>query len=734
MLATSPGSDAGSQTGLTRGGASRWLTPPIITGLLALLLYVSCLAPTVTYDGDCGELISASWRLGIAHPTGYALYCLAGKSFAMLLPFGEVGWRYNLFSALCGALAVGLLAATLVRLVGPAGGTPGPAKPRTKAAAQGVDTETARLWLASCGGALLLAGFFYFWSQCVLAEVYATAGLLLSFLLFCAVSWRQTADWRWLYTLALMYGLTLNAHLSCVYLAPGLAVYCLYPERARLRDRPLRTAFRLALLFLAGYSLAVYLPLRASTFPTPIGQRWAPMDWTHPVDFSSFLAHISARQYRVWLVTQQSISLAGHIFTVPAWVQEPAVTRAKLLTFGASCALQLGWCIPLLLAGIISSWRRERLLFVMLASTVLLNLGVQIHYTVGDASNFFFPAYMAMGLWLGLGIAAVARRWGVKPVGAAVVSMLLLQIGIFYGLTSSRGETQARDDALARAGTLERLGASGQGTVSAFLFSDDALWAFWYAHFVLGRATGTRTPWGPERTRAIKSGTLWRMVAAAKKQGPVVLSEFDAGTDARFPLLPATEKGDLLLASDRELPPPARPLAGRLPATRSDGARSEVLKVGWNSARREKGVPAVKRSDAASLNVVFRPSRLMLHPLSTSRREASFTAGWIQVLLASEGKVTDPPPGQGAVRSDSPAAPPLIAWREERRLVLPLADAVSGAAANAVPPRPYQATISVNMDKDARLGRQQLWTRIVRERDDTVTPWRPAGLVALTGK
>src|SRR4028119_2317230 len=84
-----------------------------MAGLCALLLYLAGVSSTVTYGGDCGELIAASYRLGIAHPTGYPLYCLLGRLFATICPFGEVAWRYNVLSALLGATAVGLITATV---------------------------------------------------------------------------------------------------------------------------------------------------------------------------------------------------------------------------------------------------------------------------------------------------------------------------------------------------------------------------------------------------------------------------------------------------------------------------------------------------------------------------------------------------------------------------------------------------------------------------------------------
>src|SRR5687768_18416903 len=87
-----------------------WLAATIVA-LAGLLMYGSSASPTVTYGGDCGELIAASYRLGIAHPTGYPLYCLVGRLFASLLPLGEVAARYNVLSALLASAAAAVVAA-----------------------------------------------------------------------------------------------------------------------------------------------------------------------------------------------------------------------------------------------------------------------------------------------------------------------------------------------------------------------------------------------------------------------------------------------------------------------------------------------------------------------------------------------------------------------------------------------------------------------------------------------
>jgi hypothetical protein len=83
------------------------------------LLYLASAAPGLSWahEGDSGGAFAAAvYTLGIPQPTGYPTYVLLGKLF-MLLPWGARAWRLNLFAALAGAGAIGLLTATLRRLL-----------------------------------------------------------------------------------------------------------------------------------------------------------------------------------------------------------------------------------------------------------------------------------------------------------------------------------------------------------------------------------------------------------------------------------------------------------------------------------------------------------------------------------------------------------------------------------------------------------------------------------------
>src|SRR5688572_20229427 len=85
----------------------RW-TFAILLFLAAFALYLNRAYPTVSV-GDSGEFITAAHTLGVPHAPGYPAYVILAKSFQQALPWGNIGYRVNLFSAFCGAGAVTLL-------------------------------------------------------------------------------------------------------------------------------------------------------------------------------------------------------------------------------------------------------------------------------------------------------------------------------------------------------------------------------------------------------------------------------------------------------------------------------------------------------------------------------------------------------------------------------------------------------------------------------------------------
>ena len=67
--------------------------------------------------GDSGELVQLAVELGVAHPPGYPTWTLIAHLFSWI-PFGEVGWRVNLSSAVLNALAVSTTTAAVAQWCG----------------------------------------------------------------------------------------------------------------------------------------------------------------------------------------------------------------------------------------------------------------------------------------------------------------------------------------------------------------------------------------------------------------------------------------------------------------------------------------------------------------------------------------------------------------------------------------------------------------------------------------
>jgi len=74
---------------------------------LFFLIFFILQAKTLT-TGDGGELIGASFGLGIAHPSGYPLYLLLGKLFTFL-PLGNIPLKVVLLSSLPSAIILTLI-------------------------------------------------------------------------------------------------------------------------------------------------------------------------------------------------------------------------------------------------------------------------------------------------------------------------------------------------------------------------------------------------------------------------------------------------------------------------------------------------------------------------------------------------------------------------------------------------------------------------------------------------
>ncbi len=361
--------------------------PGIGVALLAFVLYLRTLAPTALprdpYGlADSGLLQVRAYIMGISNPTGYPTYMMLAKLFTFL-PFGDVGYRVSLASAVYAAVAVFLIYAVCRKLTGRA--------------------------VPSVAAALLFGVGQAFWSQAVIAEVYTLNALFVALIMFVLLLWRDDRRDRYLLLAAFLMGLSMTHHLTSGLLIPAGILFVFLVERRKLLDW--RLLLKGAGLFLLALTPYVYLPIR--------GALNLPLDNYHPDTLSNFLD----------LVT-------GRVFDARMFVYSPAKLPRQVLSYSGELLRQFNpvflifaWLGFLLLA------LRDRAACAMLSFLYLGWLFQAVEYGILDVWVYFIPTYLVLSIFIAVGAAGLldwmedvlsrlssARR----KVALAVVSVALL--------------------------------------------------------------------------------------------------------------------------------------------------------------------------------------------------------------------------------------------------------------------------------------------------------------------
>jgi hypothetical protein len=205
--------------------------------LLSLAFYVYTLAPTILYADDAKFQRLAYFcllqRNVFDHPIWVALI-----HPIVFLPVGDVAYRVNLASALCGAATVGLVFALLWRATGSSYG--------------------------AAGGAAALAVSHTFWTHSVRTEVYTFNSLILVLCLWLLLS-ESGKGWA-LLLLAVVLGIGMGNHLMLGTALPGLALGAILQGR-RLRI-PRKTMLGIAAVLIIVSAASAVLCMSIDAFST----------------------------------------------------------------------------------------------------------------------------------------------------------------------------------------------------------------------------------------------------------------------------------------------------------------------------------------------------------------------------------------------------------------------------------------------------------------------------------
>lgn len=252
----------------------------LLTFVITLGVYISTLAPSVTME-DSGELIVAADYLGVPHPPGYPIWTLLSWLFQSLfsgvtyLGHPNPAWAVNLFSAVAGATACGVLALLISRsgkdLLQNQTGAEKLTTKSTKITKKGrrsifvffvpswlkvsadLPAETRQLFCCVAGicGGLLLAFAQGMWSQSVIAEVYSLNILFQSLVLLFLYRW-MAKDSRpvWLICCAFFLGLGITNHQTLLFMGLAMATAVFFRDLKLARDFSVVSLFFILLVLL----------------------------------------------------------------------------------------------------------------------------------------------------------------------------------------------------------------------------------------------------------------------------------------------------------------------------------------------------------------------------------------------------------------------------------------------------------------------------------------------------
>ncbi len=458
----------------------------IAASLLALVVYIMTLAPTVWFI-DSGELAAVATTLGIAHPTGYPLFTIVGHVFSMLPIGSEPIYRLNFMSAFFCSLGV-FMFFLLMRLMLTNGSITESAQPKDKAVKgkQQKPVSQVKAGIASlpdiivytiaAASALILAFSKTYWAAANSVEVYPLHVffvITLMLVFFKAIfgtdkNSKETnfiAENKFYLLFAFLLGLSFTNHLTTILLAPACLTLFF---NANLYNKPrlYKLLGFMAICFIAGFSVYLYLPIRAGMNPTFI--------WGNPVNFERFYWHVTGKQFSVWIFSAQG-SLASFVILTASVVGlslygliknktinqnmhfiffiivcilgyllisgSSQVVNDQFKKFSSSLFGEYGTGVIMLsLLGVyaLSKFNTKLYYFTFLAffSTVFYS----INYDINDIYSYFLLAYIMLAVWIGFGAIFIYSQLALmlkSPVqktvfGAAVILVSLIALNTNY--------------------------------------------------------------------------------------------------------------------------------------------------------------------------------------------------------------------------------------------------------------------------------------------------------------
>jgi Protein of unknown function (DUF2723) len=354
-----------------------------LVALAAFALYRATMLPGFDF-GDTGSFQATVGSPLITPRDGYPLYFAIGQLFVWVTG-AEPAHALNLASVVTAAAACGLVVLVAVELSG----------------------STA----AALGAALLFAASYTFWSQAVIAEVYALHIALVALTLLLLLRWENRPTTGRLAIFFAVYALAFGNHLSMILLAPAYAVFLVLAAPRGWRSL---MAPRVAALAIACACAG------ASQYAWNLRTLWLLPGIDPPEGAIDALA-------RFWFDVTKSDWRDTMVMNVP---------RSMLGDHAAMYCFDLkqrfGAAAPVLaiagVAQLAATNRRRAILMITLYAT---NAIFAFTYNVGDSHVFYLPSHLIVALLAAPAVVLAGRLYIFdRNAAPAAAALLVLYAGV----------------------------------------------------------------------------------------------------------------------------------------------------------------------------------------------------------------------------------------------------------------------------------------------------------------
>lgn len=252
--------------------------------LFLFLIFIKNASRTV-YGGDVGELVTASYVFGVAHPPGYPLFTILGIIFAYLPLLQEtIVFKVGLISVISSVLAAILY--------------------------YKIAYHFTKSFFISLLSTAILSFSYLFWFYAEIAEVFALNNLLTLIIFYLALLFYQKQKPKYYFLLVFFMALSSTHQHTIILIFPSIFLLLLARINFFLKNKRY-ILYSFIPLFL-GFLPYLYVPIAASKSPV--------INWDKVHDIQSFLHLFLRKDYGTFKVEHlEEPSLAGKIIILKSY-------------------------------------------------------------------------------------------------------------------------------------------------------------------------------------------------------------------------------------------------------------------------------------------------------------------------------------------------------------------------------------------------------------------------------